>query len=1832
MKTSHLFRLFIAIVALISPASLYADRSTQTPDFDFPKDVSKQASSDLAAALRLGDGQQMIDALVRYGIAEGSISQDNLPNVVGKIETALKQEKRPDFKALLYAMEAAVYNSYSNAYAKVGRKALDNVPPADYSEWGEDDFQRKVDELMAQAVAEKDALRKCPISNYGEILKFNDLGATYQPTLYDFLLSVKKDISNVSKEVIEEQNDYLLQAGYLPAYLYAKSRLLSEQERLKLYDQYKDNEHAGCLLARLEGNADAYKALKEYLRNFPSGIYAHDVADKLANIEMKYVQLSYSNSASSTDSISVSCSVKNVNSFEVRAYQVPDGYLASLSKKGTSEINLKKCRLAATATGRVEHTLPFFSDTTTTVKLSPLPYGQYVLVASFERGNRSTVSNPVGGDVVSVYDLTSFNVACENTEAKLFAVDRTTGEPVKGVSVKGEHISGVTVSDGSFALPKELDSDQKVRISKGNDKYAPATSLRQHSANDAARKSVNVYTDLGIYRPGETIKFAAVLCRLGVTSRTVASGEAVEVTLKDANYKLVEKQKLTSDAFGRIEGQFTIPTDRMNGHWRIGVSGTDGFYGGRYVEVSEYKTPTFAVEFPNVGHNFVANQPVKISGVATTYSGMPIAGTEVKLQLSQQAWSWYWRYRDSGGTVINDTTVTTDANGCFSIEYPAKLFADSVNSSASKYVSDLRRSFSLVAKVTTAAGESREASHAFVIGRYRNILIDDFTHENSKKATLPVTFNSTDDNDKSLLCTYTLTDESGKVVKASSFRTDAREADFSDVASGTYTIMVQLADEPDIKACAEAVIYRRTDKAAPVKDCALWIPEEACVVDAKNVAHVTIGVSANVAHIYYVASSRAGIVKQGWLHYKPGMHDFAVQIPNSPDEYIDINFYNVYKSQVNTRRHSFKSVINKQQLNIKFSSFRDKLVPGAHEKWTMQFVDKNGRPVQSALMLEMYDKALESLGSNKWSLNAPYCYADHYTVRMPYFGYSRYTQASYCDAVNQKTYNVEWPAFNLYNRDFFPQLMLIENAPVFAYGVMKKAAPKAESSVLQEVVTVAENSRVFMGADSALNEDDESAADPLSDVKLREADVKTALWKPMLTSDTNGDLVVEFEAPEFNTTWVLQALAYTNNMVSSSISKEVLTQKPLMVKSSLPRFVRAADKVTLNANVMNATDAASTFNAIVEVFNPRSQKVLASKKIAGNLAAKATEVVGLEFEVPDTLPFVGFRVKAASATFGDGEQVMLPVLSDISPVIESKPFFVDAAAPRIEVKMPEFPLDSRVTLEYCNNPVWYCVTALPTIFDSNYKIATNLAHNLFAEVVAQGVAKSNPLIKSAIEQWNADSADSTLVSMLEKNKDLKIGDLLASPWVSEAERQTLRMSKLIDLFDEAKMATEHKKIVEALQGLQLSDGGFPWYQYPGCKSSLWTTETVLELIGELLHMGYITDDADINAIAKKALSYYDKEMLRCWNEQQKVSKNNYSGFSSYVYIRSLFPEVKMPSDNIKMMKNALSAMTKDWKGLSLGEKAYYAMALNRSGYKQVASRIVESLRQFAIVKPELGMYWDNLQIGWRYIDKVAVTATILEAMHEVGASKDEINQIRKWILLMKQSNDWGSMSLAADAVYAILSTGSQWLEHGDKPVVTIDGKPVEFSHIDEYVGYCRKTIPAHSGATIAIERKEASPAWGAVYWQYRSPMTSVEAKEITEMSVRKEYYIYGADGKMTPAADHQFKMGDKVQVRVVIKTNKDLDFVTLIDQRGACFEPKDQVSGYRYMDGSYFYQETKDAQTNLFFTSLDKGTHVVSYDVYVTAEGSFSAGIATAQCQYAPQLTAHSAGAQIVVK
>ena len=1855
----------------------HSSGSPKEIDFNFPQDVSKNALTDLDAALKSGDGQLTVDALVRYSVAQSGISQDNMADIVSRIETVINKEKQPHIRALLYHLEAMIYQGYRDRYARWSdRNNPVEETPADVSEWDRDQFDKKIAELIEKSLAEPAALKQVAVTDLPNIIQCNALGATYVPTLHEFLLMKGKEMleqSNLDDDALVERikaNWLAATEGNVPAHIYALTQV-KPSIPIETYRQYQDNEHCACLLSSMTWESDKvqYQTLQEYVERFPNSIYTPEVKNMITQLESQNVHLSYPDVRSSRDSITVEAYVKNANAFNIVVYQVPAKVLA----KSSYRLDKSKLQLISTHPVKVQGNVPFYANEIVT-KLPPLPYGSYIICPELESG--ATADPDVSRhDILHVTDIAAFTVNRIDHQDCIVAVDIKTGKPLSGVTItteKGREL-GTTDSDGTLHIPAgEFERGVELTAALGNDRNCPHfyySPISKHSYSD---KRAMVYTDLGVYRPGETIHWAAIVYNNTDNGRSVLAGKAVEAIFMDSNHEPIDTLTLKTDEYGRVEGAFVVPKDRMNGRFVIQLKEKGQKYDALAwydVSVSEYKTPTFEVSFPDSRRSYVAGQPVKVTGKAMTYSGLPVQNTEVRLSLIQNEWSWWWwSMRNSSGEHLMDTTVVTDEQGNFTFEFPAELFKENKGYVPGKRFYWARYNYEVVATVTTDAGETHEESTSFIVGTRRGIELGSVNNDvylNDKPIKLPLKYNTTDEEHPNTYCTWEVTPIDGKEpVKTGNLNTADPTIDLTSLSSGQYKLKIHILNaeegEQDVDAERVITLYRKTDKTSPVKDCPLWLTPLQQSVDNKNVGHITIGVSTPKAYIYYVASTADEVIDQGWLNYNKGMHDFTVALPKAAGQNVQVTFITYYGTKLWRETVTLQNPYKAEALKITATSFRDKLVPGDMEHWTFTLTDQNGKPMRGAMLMDMFDKAIASIEDNDWNFT----------------NWAKGYRAVSANANSLDGYHSTWTSWtgrylNIPDnvRPLMPQLYTYnQNFFGYAYGrgrmMMKSASHGLEGRVagvqvndmayeqeesllgmspdgeLNEVVVtgygVAESARVYN--DSATEEEIATGETMVNEknfdkITLRESDVKTALWQPMLTSDDQGVISLEFEAPNFNTTWIAQAVAWDKKMVGSQWMAEVLTQKPLMVRSNMPRFLRQGDKAQLAATVQNATDEAAACDAIIELFDPRTNNVYATRKFNLQLGPNGSQAVTIDWQVPDTLAMVGFRIKAANSTFGDGEQVMVPVLTTISPVIETQPFYIEAAQGHFEQPLPKFPADARVTLEYCDNPIWYCVLALPTIFSDEYNVATHAAHSLFALQVAQGVAKSQPQIKEAVTYWKQHDEDSTLISMLQKNQDLKIGTLLASPWMREADRQTLRMSKLNELFDDAIVKKEYEKIITALQSLQMGDGGFTWFRHPNCKSNVWTTGTVLELIGEIKHLGYLPDDSRLTTMVNRALNYYDSENVRLYNEAKKYSKSPEGQFTEFAYIRSLFPEVKKSGSAADLFKKVLKYMDKNWsKGITLKQKAYYAMTLNRNGYSSTARSIVESIRQFAIVKPSLGMYWDNLQTGygWWELDKVAYTSTILRAMNEVDPRQQEIDQVRKWMLLMKQSNDWGTYSLAADAVYSILSTGSQWLDRGTTPVITVAGEPVNLDKMAQYVGYFRTSLPATTAGSVVIDRTGSGPAWGAVYSQFKAPMTEVQEKAIEEVSISKEYYVYAQDGSLHQA--DAFKVGDKVKVRVIIKTNKDMDFVTMTDERAACFEPVDQLSGYRSEDRTWFYQETKDTQTNVFINSLNKGTHIIGYDVWVTNPGEFTSGIATIQCQYAPQLSAHSAGKKITAQ
>ena len=1830
-----------ALLALFAALAVNVAQAQAKPDFKYPKNVKTTALADIKKAEKSGEKILLLDAVIRYTLAESMISADNAPEVFGTIEKYRKAETAPDFAALYALLEAKAYAAYRDC-TNVRRAQKHETLPDDITEWSFADFSDKISQLVALALKDKEALRSAPLSRFGKVLNYKEKYLKFYPTLLDFCyLTGGRLLDDISSPLTQADFDEWLSfhTGEIASTIYIKNLYFNnfnyvssdkgyDKAALMLYRQYAQFEESGLLLRDVVPNqSENYQIFCDYLERFPNSVFAPDIKNIVSQLESKKVDCTFAAFVNSKSKIKLNISYSNVNTSSLRIYRHSDE-----SDKATKKL-VKTIKL------NFDGKIPFKGDTT--IYIDPLPYGIYSIATPFKHDYVKGDSKHSSSQKFKVSDIERLVVSnyFENGKCEIYAVDAYSGKPIEGAQLyyKNQLIGTADASGKVDVTQKKREYSSYYRFKKGGDIYGPLFSIMESYAPDKIKEKADVFTDLAIYRPGETIHYAAIATRLTSDSSQPLAGKALTVKLQDPNGKEVAKSDtLITGADGRISGSFVVPTDRMNGSFRIMVFADNDYLNSAIVEVSEYKAPTFEITFTDAQRTYLSGEDVKISGKVATFAGMPVANSSIISTLKNV--SCFFRSGSIDKPLATDT-ISTDADGNFSITLPRKLFDETAR------VRPFYFGYKLSLSCTNKTGETQEAEHRFVIGKHRQIQVDGGTFVNDAPVKLNAAIKSSDPADKDFTCLYSLVDASDttKIVANGSFSSADTRIDFTKLPSGKYILKVQDASGLAKESECEIVLYRESDKQIPV-EAALWMPECGRKVNDKNKAVITIGTSLDEAYVYYNVTAGCKVLGEGWKHFKKGLHHIEFDMPDTENTEVFFQFHSLSESKWAIHMFSLISPVHAHKMKLEAVSFRDKIASGSHEKWTFRLIDNNGKPLAGHAILALTDKAINTIAPNDLRFSRFVYFSGSALNVSHHYIYNSYS-SSFWRAKQLNGYNIPDFGFNFYGQHLFfsrPVMTLlvamddaVDNRNVVHERKAKSYDTGSTVSAFGVKAEACEEEAYLEAGAVDYNTATTTLGEALDKVAIRESEIKTALWLPNITTEPDGSFVVEFDAPNINTTWLLQSIAYNADMLTARLSHDVVSSKPIMVKANMPRFLRSGDSVTLAADLANKSDKTVQYSAVIELFDPRTLELKASKKFTDSIAPMSNTALTIDYTVPADIEFLGFRIKAVSGTAGDGEQVMVPVLSDVSPVTESTPFFIDAKRTDFTAQLPQLGNDARITLEYCDNPLWYCATALPTIFNKDARTSTSLAHSLYALAVAEGIARQTPQLAEAIAYWKAQPKEqSALTSMLEKNADLKIGTLLASPWINEAERQTLRMNSLDRLFDTETNASSQNEILTRLTELQMSDGGFAWIKYNDCHSSLYCTGSVLELIGEIQQLGFLKGNKQVDAMVAKAIKYYDAEHLKIFNEIKLGKNSSLTEYGNYVYVRQLHKQHAVPEPNLRYYKRIVDDIAKHWGDASTITKAYYAIILNREGRKSVARSITESIRQFSITTPARGMYWDTPDMTSHFGNsQVSATSTVLLALNEVDHRTDEIDQIRKWILLNKQTNDWGDSSLASQAVYSILSTGSEWIVNGSAPNISIGGKNLELTDVDRYLGYARKEISIADAANAKLEISRTdgtSPAWGAIYCQYAAPITQIREQKVDELSISKQILVYDAEGKLTKATG--LKVGDKVRIELTVKCGKNMEYVTLNDQRGACFEPVDKISTYDYQHGCCMYREIKDFATNIFIPYLSKGTHVVNYDCYVTNSGSFGIGIATIQCQYAPQFVAHSAGNSVIVK
>ncbi len=1474
--------------------------------------------------------------------------------------------------------------------------------------------------------------------------------------------------------------------------------------------------------------------------------------------------------------------------------------------------------------------------------------GRYMILASLRplsaadakeyRNNWARIIN-----VSDIAILTSLDMG-DSASNRVYVVSGTDMSPVQGAKVSFYKSRGngqilektLTTNDEGYVDASSLNDSYLIKASFNGSSETASYYYYRHMAD--RRKDVqtkaDIFTDLAVYKPGERMQFAAVVYRRNDKTFSLLGNKDIYCALYNANRQKVDSVKLITDADGRCEGSFTVPDNGLLGSYTVVVGDDESAlyknYGSRSVEVAEYKAPTFYVEFSDDDESFMPGDVVRLKGVVKTYSGMPLSGASVSFEVGWMRWGWWWR----GSTAASyGGEVTADEAGTFVIELPTAPLK------GTRYEQGC---FSVTVDATSPAGETQKGKTTFSLGKGMQISpsIPSEIQVEEEWVVMNVPVKDILGKNVPTEVDYEIRDITANApMIGGTFTSPELKLSALAIPSGRYRITFTAEGADTVS--AETVIYRRDERKVPYPT-PLWLPEKKVVAKSGKTVSIPVGSYYPGSMLLCEVMSENGFVSREWVKSDGGMTSVEVPAPDDNSK-LWVRFSAMHDLDGKNSTVTVVPSSLERKLEAKVKSFRDKLRPGDRETWSFLFTVDSVAVADMPAIGVMYNQALDAIAPFSWSFNpraalywnnpcsSSMTVPNSLSWQKRLKGYSSYR----VEYFGLPVWNMYGQSFNSWFRGQRDGVFYVEaeevvnevrvtSAPMMARGAGEMKRAKMESVDYDGVAEGynLEEEPVTAGADSGAG----TSADKLE--QPRPVEMPLAFFRPMLKADKDGVVSVEFEVPDFNTTWNFMLLGYTGELLSTTVSRSAVASKPVMAQANLPRFVRTGDKVEFAATLFNNSGAEMPIGGSMELFNPFTDEILASRAYGEEAMGNSqSRVITLEWEVPADMSAVGIRVYAFGEGCQDGEQTAIPVLPSSTPVVESTPFYMGASTPQKSVRLPEYPADANVTLKYCDNPVWECILALPSITKPNSVNIFSLLKSLYGNCISGGLMREYPQIKDALAALKGTSAgDSLLTSKLSKDQNLKTVELDNTPWVNNAQSDTERLRSLATLADTARTAEAIGSVMRRVIALQNSDGGWSWC--PKMESSLFATSGVLLHFGMLRQMGYLPENA--RSLVAPAVRFCDDVIYKDYVKNKKYF--SYVGMLDYLYTRSFF-DVRPSTQFAPLMKTAIGKIAENWRDLGIYGKATAAILLKREGRDDVAREILASLTQFAKRDADLGWSFENLRSGYDGWPRLITTAQALEAFAEIEPDSEAVDGLRQWLVLQKTTEDWGADTYTAEVVQSILASGTRWTGSSALPEIKLGGKRIRLGEGLPLIGEYTVQLDARkvSGGRLEVRKGGDAPAWGGVISQYVKPIRDVEAARIPELQVSKALYRIEATGEGRTVSDLPLKVGDRVRVTITLNCGKDMDYVAVTDSRAACLEPVDQLSEYTAVDGMWMYREVRDESTNLFIPFLSKGEHVISYDCYVTREGTYASGIVTAQSQYAPLMTAHSAGAVLTI-
>lgn len=1866
--------IFALITAVMLPIGTFADKYTElwkqydaAMKKDMPKTQIEVLDKIAAQAAKEKSYGNLLNAEVKRINALASVSPDSISPAIKTLENQAANAEKTD-KAL-----AAVYHCVLSDVYKIISYERTTFPNAD----------EQAKEYAKRALANPDMLASKNAGTYSPFIKAGTDSKIFNNDLLSVIGYKLQDYKLLS--------DYYSMKGNRTAALITALEMVDADK--SSYDHYfNSNKAKGCrYIERLDSLINIYGDLPEcgeaairkyeYLK-ICNDVTAAEKADFIAasskrwaawrntpRLKNEYEELIQPRFDATLKDMSLP---NKADTIEVKARNIRSLKIAvsRLNLNGNTELvaenskDWEKIKKLIIPSSRVEVNTPVafeheYDQQTLKIAMPELKPGLYVVEVSADNTALKTRRQ-----ILAVSDIYMASIRLPEGKQRLVVVSGTTGQPVPEAKIQLQYRrdtkSTITADKNGEAVVSTRSADiEMMRAYTAEDNYMQFTNAWgnfTYYGNDRKFSHVNIFTDRAIYRPGQNVHVSAVAYDInGLHSTKAVSGKELTFALYNANNKMVEEKKASTDDYGTASVDFNLPDGNMlTGRFSVRCNGNGN--GWQAIQVEEYKRPTYEVTIDEMNKEYHNGDTVRVSGKALTYSGVPVQGARVAYSVKRNEARWFWRYNgdeENDKTMITDT-VATDADGRFEMRIPVIMpegydEQQSDGNARNKYVWQRYFRFTATAQVTDNAGESHGAETTLTLGTRPTAFDFDMPDKTLKDSTLTITFKRMNASAKEIegeVKYWFDTDKMSYTAKANE-KVTIDWSKLQAIESGKHKLWAVCGTDT---VSHEFVLFGIDDK-RPATDTPDWayVSSDVFPKDGKPV-YVQVGSSCEDTHIFYSIIAGNKVLENGAYDVSNGIITTPLQYKEEYGEGILLNYLWVKNGKTYTHRYVIARPMQDKTLSLKWVTFRDKLTPGQKETWTLnasrpeskdtinkEYLDKEEKGSQ--LLALMYDKSLDQITKNKFSFDLSMW------QNLPSTRWTTMSQSSllYSSCKDIKWFKTKPLSFSSFNYNLYELVearwsigaaSLNECVTIRGYGKVLKAKQELASAPEASADRVMSNSAsVSIKKDSEVKEDtsdagadatEENDNNASSAVQIRENLQETAFFYPALYADKDGNVKISFTLPESVTTWNFRGFAHDRDMNYGMIESECVASKKVMVMPNMPRFVRNGDKATISTRIANTTDKEIAANVIIQMIDPLTEKVVYTKSQKVTVAANAAANASFEFSPDGNNDLLICRISAEGKDYSDGEQHYLPVLPNTERVINTMPFTFTSRGEKnisIDSLFPKEAADKKLTVEYTANPSWLMIQALPYVAQANEKNVVSLVSAYYANVLGKYIMSQSPVIKKVVELWKKEkkSGEESLLSALEKNQELKTLVLDETPWVMDADKETDQKKMLCTFFDESAIDYRISSLFDNIKKLQKQDGSWSWWQ--GMKGSPSMTAQVLETLSRLKMMTN-TDRADI--IIKRGMNYLGSVVVKEYNDIVKAERQGQhlsicdSHAIQYLYINALLSR-ELPKNEVAAKDYLLSYLRKD-RQRNIYAKALMAVVLNKEGKKQEAKEYVESIKQYSVSKTDMGRYFDTKHAGYSWFDyRIPTQTAAIEAIKAVSAAdKQTIDEMRLWLLQSKRTQTWDTPINSVNAIYAFMDGNYKVLDtkNDGNMTIALDGKQQSLPDVSAGLGYAKVVYDINKQKNLTVSKTDDNTSWGAAYAQFAQ-----KAENITDnasgIKVKREII---SDNKQ-----ETMRVGDKVKVRITITADRDYDFVQVVDKRAACMEPVSQTSGYHWG----YYCTTKDCSTNYYFDQLAKGTHTVETEYYIERTGDYTTGTCSAQCAYAPEFTGRT-GAEIL--